>query len=188
MRIKIFVFLFLLLSLYSCWNSEEEIITLWNDTLIKFENTFFEIMIPTNWNILKDNENILPKPKNWEISLATTSDELKYGFSNNLLILSQNLNKVINSLDFSVLNNVWASRDYLEYIKLESKNIVFSDNDKSMLYIFEAKYNQTTPKLKFLQIWKVCSINKAHLLTIAISNEIKDTSKYEELLKTFKCK
>lgn len=183
---KKYIILITLIFLFSCSlinNNKNKI-----DWLTTYENNQFSISIPSNWIILSNSWNILPNPKNWKISLAASSNELKYGFSNNLLILQQDLNKLVTSLDFSILNNVWSTKEYLEYLKLESKNFEFSDFDKSNLYIFEAKYNTTTPKLKFLQIWKVCGLSKAYLLTIALSIDVKDTSKYEEILKTFKCK
>lgn len=183
---KNIIFFFLVTVLFSCSSSSS---TTENVTwLTSYENKDFAIDLPSNWSILTNSWNVLPNPKNWEISLAATSTELKYWFSNNLLVLWQKLNKAVTSLDFSILNNVWSTKEYLEYTKLESKSFEFSDADKSNLYIFEAKYNTTTPKLKFLQVWKVCWISKAYLLTIALSTDIKDTSKYEEVLKTFKCK
>lgn len=183
---KIIFFLTLPVILFSCSSTtvNESVVT-W---LTVFENNHFSMSLPSNWSILTNSWNILPKPKNWEISLAASSNELKYWFSNNLLILSQKLDKSVTSLDFSILNNVWSTREYLEYLKLEAKNIDFSDGDKSNLYIFEAKYNTMTPKLKFLQVGKVCNMSSAYLLTVALAIDIKDTSKYEEILKTFKCK
>lgn len=182
---KKYIILVLLTFLFSCSFSDTTEEVTW---LTKYENSQFSMSIPSNWDILSNTWDVLPSPKSWEISLAASSSELKYGFSNNLLILWQNLNKSITSLDFSVLNYVWSTKEYLEYLKLDSKSFEFSDWDKSNLYIFEAKYNTTTPKLKFLQVWKVCNLSKAYLLTIALSTDIKDTSKYEEVLKTFKCK
>jgi hypothetical protein len=76
----------------------------------------------------------------------------------------------------------------LDYQKLDSKEITFNDDEVSMLYVFEAKYNLDTPKLKFLQTAHICNQNKVFLLTIAVSKNIKDISKYEELLSTFACK
>lgn len=183
MKNKFIIFLFLSLFLFSCWD-EENITSSW---LIKFENNEFSINIPSTWTIIKNNDNILPKPKVWNIDLAVSSDELRFWFSNNLLILSQTLNKKINSLDFSILNNVWSSREFLEYTKLESKTFDFNNQDKSQIYVFEAKYNTSTPKLKYIQVGKVC-INKWYLLTIALSTDIKDNSIYEDILKTFECR
>jgi len=57
-----------------------------------------------------------------------------------------------------------------------------------MLYIFEAKYNYDTPKLKFLQTAHICNQTDAYFFTIALSPLVRDTSKYEAFLKTFKCK
>ncbi len=185
MKKNIFLFLSSII-LFSCSSNNNSIDTVtW---LVPFENNYFSMSLPSNWSLLTASWNILPKPKNGNISLAVSSNELKYGFSNNLLILSQKLDKYVTSLDFSILNNVWSTREYLEYIKLESKSLVFKDGDKSNIYIFEAKYNTITPKLKFLQVGKVCNISQAYLLTIAIAIDIKDTSKYEEVLKTFTCK
>ena len=59
-----------------------------------------------------------------------------------------------------MLNNVGASKDYLEYTKLDSKEIIIEDEEESLLYIFEAKYNMETPKLKFLQTARVCNRKK----------------------------
>lgn len=182
---KVFLLFLLSIFLFSCSSSSDEDKVTWL-TIHDWIN--FELSIPTNWNIITKESNILPNPKNSQIELAVSSDELKYGFSNNLLILWQKLDKKVTSLDFSLLNNVWSTKEYLEYLKLESKNIEFADGDKSNLYIFEAKYNTTTPKFKYLQVWKVCNQVKWYLLTIALSSDIKDTTKYEEVLKTFKCK
>lgn len=184
MKFKALLFVFILLFISSC-SSEEEIKS---TSLTNYENNDFLISIPSNWNVLSWTSWVLPQPKNWEISLAISSSELKYGFSNNLLILKQDLQKVTNSSDFSILNNVWSTKEYLEYLKLEAKTMTFPDNDKSYLYIFEAKYNTKTPKLKFLQVWKVCDFRKWYLLTIALSTDIKDVKFYEEILKSFKCK
>jgi thiamine pyrophosphokinase len=87
-----------------------------------------------------------------------------------------------------MLNNVWASRDYIDYQLLNQKDITFADKDSSMLYIFEAKYNLDTMKLKFLQTAHICNATKAFFLTIAIPTSTIDTTNYEELLKTFTCK
>lgn len=182
---KIRILLFLSLFLFSCFFSSKE--TTSSQGLTKFEGKNFIIEIPSKWTIIDKNSDILPKPKSWVIELAVSSDELRYWFSNNLLILSQNLSKNISSSDFSILNNIWSSKDFLQYLKLESKTITFNSNDKSELYIFEAKYNTSTPKLKYLQVWKVCN-KKWYLLTIALSTDIKDNSIYENILKTFTCK
>jgi len=163
----------------------------WKDTstwLINFENNDFTFSIPSSWSIITDKDTILPKPKNGEIVLAVSSDELRYGFANNLLVLKQSLNKKVSSDEFSILNNIWANKDYLEYIKLDTKQLIFNDKDKASLYIFEAKYNTSTPKLKFLQVWKVCSDKEAYLITVALSLDILDTTRYEDMLKTFSCK
>lgn len=173
----------LCLILTSCGDSEEWVVS-W---LSLHEGTEFSMNIPSNWSVITHDSQILPSPKTSQIELAVSSEELKYWFSNNLLILSQKLDKKVSSTDFSILNNVWSSREYVEYLKLESKSIDFLDTDTSNIYIFEAKYNIQTPKFKYLQVGKVCN-NTGYLITVALSTDIKDTSKYEEMIKSFQCK
>jgi hypothetical protein len=104
-----------------------------------------------------------------------------------LVILSDTLKTFATSTDFITLNHAAAKSDYVDYVKLDSKDIIFADEEKSLLYIFEAKYNGDTPKLKFLQTAHVCHQTKAFLITLAIPTSIKDTTKYEQLLASFKC-
>lgn len=180
---KIFIWLFLVLLLSSCWDSTN------TDTwLVKTETNNISIKIPSNWKIIKNTDNILPKIKSWKIELAVMSEKVSNGFSNNLLILSDKLNKYTTSKDFSMLNNIWAQTDYIDYTKLASKDFIFLDGEKSVLYIFDAKYNLDTPKLKFLQTAYICNWNEAYFLTLAIPTTVSDTSKYEYLLSTFSCK
>lgn len=91
-------------------------------------------------------------------------------------------------MDFSILNHVGSTREFLEYTKLDEKKVSFPDKDSSVLYVFEAKYNAQTPKIKYLQMGKVCYITEAYLITLALPLDVRDVSLYEELLKTFQCK
>ena len=181
---KIFIGVFLVLLLTSCWDSE----TISDTWLIKTETNNITIEIPSNWKLIKNTDNILPKIKSWKIELAVMSEKIVNWFSNNLLILSDKLNKFTTSKDFSMLNNIWAQTDYIDYTKIASKDFKFLDEEKSVLYIFDAKYNLDTPKLKFLQTAHICNWNEAYFLTLAIPTTVIDTSKYEYLLSTFSCK
>ena len=173
--------------LVSCWKDETDTSTnvVWLST---FESSNFLIDIPSSWEIISDKEKILPKPSSWEISLAATSLELTDWFAHNILVLSSWLKEQTTSSDFSILNNIWAEKDYLNYRKLDSKEFTFNDWEKSMIYEFEAKYNLDTPKLRFLQTAHICNKMEAHFFTVALSSQLRDTSKYETFLKTFKCK
>jgi len=182
---KLFILITLSSLLISCWSDEWVDSSTW---LLKTETDNISISIPSNWSIIKKVDNILPKVKSWDIELAVNSKKSVNWFSNNLLILSDNLNKFVTSKDFSALNNIWAQTDYLDYTKISSKDITFTDEEKSILYIFEAKYNLDTPKLKFLQTAHICNQNKAYFITLAIPTTVIDTSKYEYLISTFNCK
>lgn len=184
MKNKLLISFVFVLALSSCFWGEENIS--WD--LETQSNEKYDIWIPKEWTVLKNDDNSIPKPKSWEVTLASHSNNITYWFSDSLIVLSQNLNKVITSSDYSILNNVWATKEYSEYTKLDSKEITFADDDKSQLYIFEAKYNDTTRKLKFLQAGKVCNWTYWNLITVALSTDTKDITKYENAIKSFKCK
>lgn len=183
---KSFFIIFLLFFLFSCWDKTAVVVD--TEWLTNVDKTDFSISIPNNWENIENINDILPKPNKWNIELVVASSILKDWIKNNLLILSDKLNSFTTSKDFSMLNNVWAQKDYIDYILLNSKDFTFTDNEVSILYTFEAKYNFDSPKLKFLQTAHICNQTKAFFFTIAIPTNITDTSKYETLLKSFKCK
>ncbi len=182
---KLLVVLFITFFISSCGDETTTVVSSW---LEKIETENISIEIPLSWKILENTEDILPKIKSGKIELAVASENIVNGFSNNLLILSDKLETFTTSKDFSMLNNVWASADYLDYRKLESKEFKFADEEVSVIYIFEAKYNLDTPKLKFLQTSHICNQTDAFFITLALPTSIQDTSKYESFLKTFRCK
>lgn len=173
----IFVF-----SLVSCGSSNENASWL---TLVDKED--FSIQSPENWEIL-NSQDVLPKANKWDIKLTVSSTNSQWWYANNMIILWDRLTSLTSSKDYSMLNNVWAKSDYLEYTAIESKDILFSDGEESILYIFEAKYNYETPKIKFLQTASICNGYDAYFMTISIPSTVTDTSKYEYLLSTFSCK
>jgi len=182
---KKFIYLFIII-FFLFWCSSKKNIEESLFTLKTYSNNYYSIDIPDKWVLIDNNSDSLPKPKNWEITLALKSNELKYWFSNNLLILSQDLNKNIDQKEYTMINNIWSSKDFLEYIKLDSFDIEFKDKSKWFIYIFEAKYNEKTPKFKYIQSAKICN-KKAHLITIALSNDIKKTIDYENIIKSMSC-
>ena len=192
---KIIILIFITFILASCWwdiSNEENTISNVENTKKAWLRNFpwedFSIKIPAAWNNITSNKEKLPTPNNWKIELAVTSSETKNWFANNLIILSQELNKNTSSKDYSITNNTGSENEYLNYFKKSGKEFTFDDWEKSMIYIFQAKYSEDTPILTFLQTAYVCKSNKAFFLTIALPLDIKDTLKYEKMLATFKCK
>lgn len=96
------------------------------------------------------------------------------------------LNGIISSKKYEELNSVHTSKNYLEYTKLQDDPILFSDSDESRVVVFEAKYNPSTPKLKFIQTAKVCGTN-VYLIHFSIALD-KSPDAYIALAKTFSCK
>ena len=173
-----------LMLLYSCGTDEQDVVI----TGLKVaESKEFSISIPEKWNVIDDYSN-LPSPQRWQLSFAANASDLKYGFVNNILVLSQDLGKIVSSKDFSILNNVGSSKEYLSYTRLDTLDLTFDDGDITSAYIFEAKYNTHTPVLKFVQFGKVCGITRGHLVTIAVSQDTKNIDPYVEFAKTFSCK
>lgn len=194
---KLFIYsLITLLSLFSlsgCW--DDEVIS--SDTvdsnslenivwLAFYKTDSYSIWVPASWEKINNANSLLPKPNFWEIEAAFTSKDFVWGFSNNLLILSQETSWKVSSKDFSIWSNAWSPNDYLYYKKVLSRDIKFLDNEQSVLFIFKAKYNEATPKLIFLQTSHVCD-KKVYFFTLALPSSINDTTKYEKILETFSC-
>lgn len=146
------------------------------------------MMVPINWVNLTEKEETLPSPSFWEVALAFASTDFQDGFSNNILIIKDMLNYETSSAEFSSLNNIGATGEYLEYEKVEEKEISFSDDEKSILYTFVARYNEQSPKLTFLQTAHICEGKKSFFLTIALPMNITDATRYEEIITSFACK
>jgi hypothetical protein len=119
--------------------------------------------------------------------LVVSSKEEKSWFINNLIVLSKDLEETTTSYDFITKNNPRNYKWYEYYYEDTVKDFVFSDAEKSKLYIFLAKYNKDNDKLKFMQTARVCNEKKSFFLTIGLSLDINDTAKYEDIFKSFKC-
>ncbi len=179
---KKFIIVLTLIILISCGKDNSTV-----SWLKKVDTTYFNMQIPEKWEVIDPKSDSIPKPKTWNVELVWLSDNVKYWFLSNIIVLSQKVEKVISSKDFSIVNYVWATWEYSEFTKLDSEEFVFEDWDKSTLYTFEAKYNIKSPKLKYLQIWKICNVSTWLLITVGISTDIKNLTAYKDILKTFKC-
>ena len=144
----------------------------------------FTINIPTTWTVV--DKNALPQIKTGQVELAVSSPDISSGFANNLVVIWQDLLEKTTSKQYSIINYSLSTWEYIEFTKLNEKTISFSDKDESNLYIFEAKYNETTPKREFLQTAKICW-SKVYLLTIWIELGTTDTTRYENLITNFIC-
>jgi hypothetical protein len=125
------------------------------DTGLKtFEGSGFTIRVPSAWTPVSSQS--LPRLAAGSIALALTSPEIATGFANNLTILKDTLQTKLSSSEYAMTNYIHTTGTFLELVKLDQKSVAFSDGDKSVLYVFEARYNTKTPKQKFLQTAKVC--------------------------------
>lgn len=178
---KYFLIFSIIFFLFSCFSSGT------NNGLTLFENDDFQINIPETWEIIKDTNKVLPKPKVWEINLVVKSKKEINWFANNLVILSENLSQTTNSTNYSISSQINSSKNFETHKKLkEEEEITFLDETKSKLYFFEARYNSNVQTLNFIQTAKVCD-KKWYLITIALSKNIKKIQKYKNILSSFEC-
>lgn len=185
---RVFFLAFSLCFLVSCslpgTQTETSVDSASADNTVQFKNDTVSISVPKAWIQAKSNE--IPLPRHGNIVTAYISPDVKYGFSNNLIIMKDVLGSLVTSAKYSELNNLQTSRNYLEYTKLQDTAFAFSDSEASRLYVFEARYNQTTPKMKFIQTARVCG-SSVYLLHVSLSLD-KTPDNYISLLKTFQCK
>lgn len=149
-----------------------------------YEGKLFSMSVPKSWSGAAPKT--LPTPKKWTIELAYVSPDTKYGFSNNLVIMSNALDTIVTSKKYSELNQLQTSKNYLEYTKTTDQDITFTDKETSRVYIFEARYNESSPRMKFVQTARVCGTT-VYLLHFSLSLD-KDPTLYLPLLQTFVCK
>lgn len=181
---KIFAFLILIFALSSCfWSENSDWLTTYS------ENPAFSIKLPTAWeNITSEKDNIIPTPRSGQIELISRAKAETNHFLNNVLILSEDVKQGSSLTDYINSMNFNAKNDYFEYSEIKSKDFVFSDGTISKINIFSARYNDSTPRLNFLQTVNICPNSKAYFITLAIDNTITDTSRYENMLSSFNCK
>ena len=91
----------------------------------------------------------------------------------------------MTSKRYSELNQIQTTRNYLEYTKISDDAILFVGDDESRVTVFEARYNTTTARMKFIQTAKVCG-TKVYLIHAAIALD-KNPDNYISLFKTFTC-
>jgi len=180
---KVFITVLLIFLLTSCFWSDE--LEDWNIQAI-YESKDISITIPSQWEVVENIQNILPKPANGEIVFDAVSKVENDNFYRNILVLKQEFKNEISSLDFVIWNNTSSKNEYFYYKNIFEKNVLI-DWKKTKIYQFEARYSEDIPIFNFLQTGLVCN-NKWFLITIALEKNNKSVERYEWLLASFKCK
>ena len=181
MRILLSIFFLLFLSACSLPGTQQEWVS--DGTTIVYQGSGFTTLVPKSWQ--QAENSTLPIPPRGSIVLAYMSKDVRYGFSSNYVIMMDNIDAIVTSKKYSELNHIQTTRNYLEYTKLEELPVTFKDSDTSLLYVFEARYNKTTPRMKFVQTAKTCW-TKVYLLHATVSLD-KTVDKYVDLLSSFEC-
>ena len=149
-----------------------------------YSGSGFTMHVPDTWT--SDVTRALPTPRHGSVVMTAVSPEVRYGFSNNIVVMQDVLDTPMTSRKYSELNQIQTTRNYLEYTKLSDDVILFGDEDESRVYVFEARYNTTTGRMKFIQTAKVCG-TRVYLMHAAIALD-KDAANYTSLFKSFQCK
>jgi len=177
----------LLISVFLFWCSSSTQLSN-EDSLVVYNWNSFSIDIPSSWEVMDQSWiTNLSKPRDWNFELIVSSNTQDWNFANNLIILSKDLDEVLTSYEFMWKNDPKDYTSYTYFLEDKSEDFQFNDWEKTKLYVFSAKYNKDNDVLKFIQTWRVCNEKKSFFLTIGVSLNIKDTTKYEDILKTFKC-
>jgi hypothetical protein len=142
------------------------------------------MMIPKTWS--GKTLDGLPTPRVGNIKVAFLSADARTGYANNLVIFTDTLTTLLTSKRYSELNSLQTRKNYLEYANILEENFTYTDGEPSRVYVFEARYNESTPTLKFIQSARVCG-TKVYLIHFTLGRDRKSES-YIDLLKTFTCK
>lgn len=178
---KVIFCLFLLL-LASCGNSDSSVANI--DTT-EFTASGFIMQIPEKWTSTGAIDS-LANSWNGKIVLASVAPEKKYNFSNNIVVIEDELTHMGSSRQYSEQNNLQTQKKYAEYKDVTSGVIIFADSDESKYYVFDAKYNNQTQKLRFIQTAKICW-TRVYLLHASMSLDSK-AEDFVNIFKTFSCK
>lgn len=156
--------------------------------LVSHEWKGFSLKIPAAWESLLWWSWSIPKPNKWNLELAFSSQESKENISNNLVILSLDLDKTMTSKEYAIANHTWSKWEYYSFKDKWSKDFAFQSGENSKIYNFLAKYSSSTPQIQFIQTAHICNKKKAYVMTLAIPKSVTDVGKYETMLSGFSCK
>ena len=76
------------------------------------------MQVPSLWTT--NTGTVLPIPKFGTVELALISPIVKYGFSNNLIIMKDNLDGIMTSTRYAELNSRQTVKHYLEVKKIQN--------------------------------------------------------------------
>lgn len=182
---KILLILFSSLFLVACGSNDENSVIFNGKSANIFTGSGFQLPLPADWTVTGSIAS-LPANPHAKVVVAAISPEKKYNFSENIIVLEQSLSAIGSSQQYSDHNHQEKKSAYQSYSLVESGDIFFLDTDYSSYYVFDAKYNTQTPKMRFIQTAKFCG-TKVYFLhaTINLGKKAKD---FLPLFRGFRCK
>ena len=156
-----------------------------NET-ITIKKTPISISIPKAWREIKQTDL---KELEKDTFVAYASLNYINGFANSISITTELISPETTSLQYAHANIINSSRFLSNYTKIIEKDIMIKNDDEttiaSKLHIFEAQFDMTTPQRKYVQLYAVKGAI-GYTITMTISAEEQDTSKYENLVTSFR--
>ena len=147
----------------------------------------FSIAIPSSWPLVSKDSNGVPSPSSGKIVLIASAPEAQNGFANNIVILEESISGTTTSKELALASKIGIKKEFYTYKEIESGDMIFSDEETSHLSVFLAQYNKNTPKANFLQTVRICD-SKSFTLTLSVSKDVTDFTRYKNLISTFQCK
>lgn len=178
------VFLLPLLSA-GCFDNTASPTTDVGNDLIAIKKGVIEISVPKAWREVKESDfKYLGK----SIVLAYSSLNYTNGFANNIAITEEPLKQAFTSLEYADANSINSARFLDNYTKLDEKSITVKDeNNKDIparIHIFEARMDKIEKLRKYIQLYVTQGMT-GYTITVVTSLDEQDTTKFENLLKTF---
>ena len=191
---KIFLLSLLLFLLSACWIpflwwEENEIPEELNSSVETFTGQYMTIETPSDWQNIATSQ--LGVPKTWNVILAKKSSDRVDRVYRNMIVLEDTLIGSLSSSQYARNDYRIAQKKYAWFKELESIDAQFADGEQSSLYVFEAKYNPDSPRMKFLQSARICENweeKYVYNITITLPASLQDIEKFKALIQTFACR
>lgn len=181
----IIIFLFPLLSA-GCFDNSTSPSTDVGSEIITIKKVPIQINVPKAWReVLEADYNLLGN----DVIMAYSSLLYTNGFANNISITKENLTQPFSSIQYADANIVNSAKYTDDYLKIDEKEVILKNDDdtdlKTKIHIFEARFDMGEKTRKYLQLYATQGTT-GYTLTIAISIEESDLTKFENLLTSFR--
>jgi hypothetical protein len=153
--------------------------------LLSIKKDAIEISVPKSWReVQEDDFKYLGK----NVVVAYSSLNYTNGFANNITVTKEPLPQAFTSLEYADANIINSGRFLDDYTKIDEKPVTFKDANNqdiaTKMHIFEARMDKFEKLRKYFQLYATQG-TIGYTVTVVTTIDEQDTSKFENLLKTF---